>query len=185
MIRGNLENLPAIVMPRGYSVRQFREEDRSLWADIETSVGEFPDKERALARFSVEFGPHLDDMKERCLILTDSSGRGVGTTTAWYNEDFLSGEYGRIHWVAVRPESQGQGLGKALVASALKLMTRWHGKAYLTTQTTSWIAIQMYLDFGFRPFITKVDEEEGWELLRSKIASPLLKEPFLRETGLT
>ena len=183
MIREHLRDLPGAPVPEGFLIRHFQRKDISFWADIETSVGEFADTAKAHARFSNEFGPHIDHMKERCLFLTDEKGYAIGTTTAWFNRDFLSGDYGRVHWVAVRPVWQGKGLGRLLVTKALELMTRWHEKAYLTTQTTSWIAIRLYLDMGFRPFITKAEEEEGWQLLKKKIASPLLETPYLKMPG--
>ena len=180
MIRKNLDGVPAVPLPEGYSFREFQAEDAPVWADIETSVGEFSDTEKALKRFSEEFGPDVEEMTHRCLFLMTGEGQAVGTMTAWYSRSFLSGDYGRVHWVAVRPELQGRGLGKALLSRGLRLMARWHNKAYLTTQTTSWVAVRMYLAFDFIPFITKVEEEEGWTLLKKQFEHPALDGPFLR-----
>jgi GNAT superfamily N-acetyltransferase len=83
----------------------------------------------------------------------------------------------RIRWVAVVPEHQGRGLGRLLVTEALLLMRTWHARAYLTTQTSSWIAVHLYLTLGFTPFLTASAEEEGWSLLRREAPHALLGPP--------
>jgi len=144
---------------------------------VETAAGEFADEARALERFASEFGPHASEMTERCLLLESEGGEVVGTTTAWRDPGFQGKDYGRIHWVAVVPAHQGKGLGRLLVVKALLLLRRRHERAYLTTQTSSWIAVHLYLTLGFVPFLTAPEQEEGWALLRREASHPLLGPP--------
>jgi ribosomal protein S18 acetylase RimI-like enzyme len=183
MVRTDLENTPDMPIPGSYQLRRFEPGDESAWARVETAAGEFTDPDKALAHFAGEFGAHLSEMRERCLFLETSGGEVVGTTTAWRNLEFQGRDYGRIHWVAVVPACQGKGLGRLLVTKALILMRRWHERAYLTTQTTSWVGVHLYLTLGFLPFLTSPNEEAGWELLREKAPHPLLRPPpYLRGT---
>lgn len=174
MVRPNLEGIGEPPGPPGYRIRTFRPGDEVRWARVETAAGEFAVEARALERFASEFGPHASEMEERCLLLEDDRGEVVGTTTAWRDPGFQGMDYGRIHWVAVVPVHQGKGLGRFLVVKALRLLRRWHERAYLTTQTSSWIAVHLYLTLGFEPFLSDPKQEEGWALLRREAPHPLL-----------
>lgn len=173
MIRPHLQGIPDVALPAPYRIRSFRPGDEHLWAAIEWRAGEFPSQEQAELHFNREFGKHLDEMQLRCFILEDGPGTAVGTTTAWYNT--LRGEpYGRIHWVAIVPEHQGRGLAKPLLSHAMKRLADFHDRAYLTTQTTSWKAIQMYLQFGFEPWVVEESCREGWAMMEELLQRKLL-----------
>lgn len=90
-------------------------------------------------------------MEERCFFLETDAGRVIGTATAWHHPSFHGARYGRLHWVAIHPEFQGRKLAKPLVGAAMRRLAELHRRAYLTTQTTSWKAVKIYLDFGFEP----------------------------------
>ncbi len=177
MARHDLEGIREVPVPAGYRIRTFHPGDETAWARVETAVREFRDEARALEHFASEFGPHVDEMRERCLFLDTTDGEAVGTTTAWRNPLFQGRDWGRIHWVAVIPEHQGRGLGRLLMTEALLLMRTWHARAYLTTQTSSWIVVHLYLTLGFTPYLTAPAEEEGWSLLRREVPHPLLGPP--------
>jgi GNAT superfamily N-acetyltransferase len=177
MARHDLEGIERLPAPAGYCIRAFRPGEEAEWARVETAVGAFRDEARALEHFAGEFGPHVDEMQERCLFLEAADGEVVGTTTAWRNPGFQGRDWGRIHWVAVTPAHQGRGLGRLLVTEALLAMRKWHARAYLTTQTSSWVAVHLYLTLGFTPFVTAPAEEAGWALLRREVPHPLLGPP--------
>ncbi|WP_246066802.1 GNAT family N-acetyltransferase [Paenibacillus koleovorans] len=175
MVREGLESIPEAALPAGYSFRLYREGDESHWADIETLASEFPEREAALTRFRQEFCPYLDEMKRRCLFVVSPVGRYVGTTTAWYGDTLGDGVQGRIHWVAVIPEEQGSKLAKPLLSEALRVMAALgHERAYLTTQTTSWKAVNMYLQYGFKPHVRGELCREGWSLIEEQLGRPVL-----------
>ena len=168
MIRNNLNNIPEHDLPPSYSYRKYKEKkDKKHWAEIESSANEFENKEKALNHFNKEFGNREKQLKSRCIFLQKNK-KIIGTATAWYGK--LEGEkMGRLHWVAIKPQNQGKGLGKPLVAKAMSILKKHHEKAYLTTQTTSPIAIKIYLDFGFEPHIQNQKQRKGWRIIKEKI----------------
>ncbi len=174
MVREDLTDPPSFPLPRGYRLRYYRNGEDHLWADIEVAVASFDARHRALACFEREFGQDRDGMEARCLFLEDTDSHAIGTSTAWYNDAFNGRDYGRIHWIAVRPEYQGRGLAKPLLAATLGRIAELHDRAYLTTQTTSVRAINLYLDFGFVPFETSSRCAEGWAWLATVLGHPSL-----------
>ncbi len=174
MIRRNLNSLPHFPLPPGFSHRLFRKGDESLWAGIETAVSEFKNEKAALAHFDKEFRPFMDDMENRCLLLERNGGGVIGTATAWYNSSFREEDHGRLHWLAVHPDFQGKGLAKPLVSLVMKMIKQYHRRAYLTSQTTSHVAIRVYLDFGFEPLIEGKECLEAWRLLEEKLMRPII-----------
>ena len=68
---------------------------------------------------------------------------------------------GRIHWVGIIPAFQGQGLSKPLLSAALARLTLDYRRAYLTTETTSYREINLYLSFGFMPDVTVTGTEKA------------------------
>ena len=170
MVRKNLLNIPEYTLPNGFQIRLFEKGDEHNWARIEASVDEFKDEKTALEHFTKEFGSHIDDMKMRCLFIENEQGEAIATTTAWYGDLRGNGEItGRIHWVGVIPEYQGQKLSKPLLSAAMHILARYHSSAYLTSQTTSYQAVNMYLNYGFEPYRTAPSCEEAWGLMEDTL----------------
>lgn len=174
MVRDDLTDLPSFPLPEGYRLRYYRAGEDRLWAEIEIAVASFDSVDKALEYFESEFGPGRDQMEARCLYLENQDGQAIGTCTAWYNDAFNGRDYGRIHWVAIRPEYQGRGLAKPLLAASLRRLADFHDRAYLTTQTNTARAINLYLDFGFVPIETYGRCAEGWTWLASVLDHPSL-----------
>jgi ribosomal protein S18 acetylase RimI-like enzyme len=80
------------------------------------------------------------------------------------------------------PEFQGRKLAKPMMAAVMRRLAESHRKVYLTTQTTSAKAINMYLDFGFVPFFFSQDCKRAWGMLAEELNHPLLKD-FLTYEG--
>lgn len=170
MIRKDLLNIPEYSLPTGFRIRHFEKGDEHHWARIETSVHEFKNKDAALERFNKEFGPSINEMTKRCIFIENNNGEPIGTTTAWYGDLTGDGEIlGRIHWVGIVPEYQGKKLSKPLLSAAMNILADHHSKAYLTSQTTSYQAVNMYLNYGFEPFITGPNCAEAWTLLEKNL----------------
>lgn len=170
MIRENMQDIPQYTLPEGFEMRLFEKGDEHHWANNETRVDEFTDEKAALAHFSKEFGNHIEEMTERCLFIEDAHGDVIATTTAWYGK--LEGHdevLGRIHWVGVVPEYQGRKLSKPLLSAAMNILAENHSKAYLTSQTTSYQAVNMYLNYGFKPLMINPTCQEAWELMEKTL----------------
>ena len=176
MVRDDLENLPDYALPGGYRVRTFRRGEERLWAEIEVSAGEFEGSlDLALERFDAEFGVDIEGMESRGLFLETDGGYAIGTATGWYNPDFLGQDYGRIHWVGIRPEYHGRGLGRPLVGAAMRRLAESHKRAYLHTLSPRLAAIRIYLDFGFRPLPMRADCERAWRMIGEELRHPGLE----------
>ena len=170
MVREDLLDIPQYALPVGYQIRLFEKGDEHIWARIETSVDEFKDEQAALEHFTKEFGAHLADMTMRCLFIENEAGEAIATTTAWYGDLHGDGEIaGRIHWVGVIPDYQGKKLSKPLLSAAMNILANHHSTAYLTSQTTSYQAINLYLNYGFEPFMTAPSCEEPWILMEETL----------------
>ncbi|HJO94604.1 MAG TPA: GNAT family N-acetyltransferase [Victivallales bacterium] len=170
----NLLEFPMHNLPKGYQIRTFKNFDERYWADIETSAGEFTDTDEAVLRFQKEFGGRKIDLYDRCLFLESKTDGIIGTATAWFSDGLFNDNYGRVHWVGIKKEFQGRKLAKPLLSHTLKKLSEFHTQAYLTTQTTSYKAINMYLNYGFTPFINNEKHVEAWQILYKYLKHPSL-----------
>jgi len=78
--------------------------------------------------------------------------------------------------VAVRRDHQGLGLAKPLISRVLGVMKeRGHTEAMLHTQTTTWVAVKLYLNFGFRPIPENAEKNrDGWRIIKALTDHPAL-----------
>lgn len=159
----DLTEIPSYPLPSEYQFRFFgAEDDNKKWAGIVTATGEFSAETKALKRFSQEFLPYLEAVKKRIVFLETTSGKTAGTAAAWYGE-WNNETIGRLHWIEILPEFQGNGLGRPLITEAMKLLALYHTQAYLKTQTTSRAAIHLYKKLGFKPVITNDSDRKFWK----------------------
>lgn len=169
----SLENQPVFETPDAYGWRCFQPGDEKIWAEIETSAGEFKTPEDGVKGFR-KYYPTDDGLDSRMFFLTDN-GAPFATATAWFDDE--DPELGRLHWVSVDEPHQGRGLSKAIVSLAMQRMRELGFKAaYLTTQTNSWVAIKVYAKFGFKPLIREEKELEGWKIVSEKTGIDFMKD---------
>jgi len=112
-------------------------------------------------------------MEDRCFLLENRHGDAIGTATAWYGH-FEGEERGRVHWVGIIPSYQGRKLSKPLLSAVMARLARDHQKAYLDTQTTSYPAVNLYLSFGFVPYLRDDSDKEGWLLMEQVLHRKIL-----------
>jgi GNAT superfamily N-acetyltransferase len=175
MVLDDLSRLPQFPLISGYSIRGFRAGEQELWARIETSAGEFASVHQGIERFRREFGRNRRELEERCLFVEAEDGEAVGTAMAWYGSLLPGGVAGRLHWVGVRKEHQGRGIGRALVSRAMALLSPHYDRVYLTTQRRSSVAIKIYVDFGFRPYLSDEAERREWQIILRQLDYPHLE----------
>ena len=168
MFRDDMDSIPSYPLPSGYSIKFYEENsnDEQKWAEIATAVGEFHTVQEGYDRFVNEFlkneNRHL--YPERMHFLVNPEGRYIGTAWAWFGE--LDGEQqGSLYWVSIIPEYQGKKLAKPLVTTVLKKISEYSNKCFLDSQTTSWKAINMYADLGFKPYMNMPNSEQAWNAL--------------------
>ena len=168
MIREDLECIPAYDLPHEYMFRWYREGDEEHWVDIHQKTDSHNTINRGL--FVREFKADTNELcKRQCYLSTDEGGY-IGTATAWFDEDFHGLPYGRLHWVAIVPEFQGQGLSKPLLSIVCNRMKELgHVRTRLVTSTARIPAVNLYLSFGYVPFIRTSQDEEAWKALQQRL----------------
>lgn len=102
---------------------------------------------------------------QKCLFVRDRNGKPAATGFIWE----AYGQIPTLHWLKVRKELEGRGIGRALIS---RLLSDTRYPLYLHTQPASYRAIHLYADFGFQ-LITDLrigsrrnDLEEGLKILR-------------------
>jgi len=142
--------IPEVELPNKFKFSFFQLGDEKAWAKIETSVYEFSDELDAFIYFQEHYLPLLSELERRCLFIENEKGEKVATSTAWWNYTNNRRDPW-LHWVAVNPQYQNIGLGKAIVSKALRLMLDIEGDRdfYLHTQTWSHRAIKIYEKLGY------------------------------------
>ena len=154
MVRRSGTPIPDYPLPKGFKFVFYENGSETDWARIETSVDEFDNEFAALLRFKEEFEPNInaEELRRRCVFIETESGEKIATANAWWS--YVEDERRAwLHWVSVAPVYQGLGLGKAIVAYVTKLLLEIEGDVdfYLSTQTWSYKAINIYKQFGYEP----------------------------------
>lgn len=174
MQRQNLEDIPQYTLPAGYSMRFYRPGDELVWSNIWSRADDY--EVYNVERFQTEFSADLPSMAQRCLFLLNPDGQEIATATAWWEED-NSALWGRLHWIAIIPEFQGQGLARPLLSAVLNLSRDLgYSRALLYTETVRIPAIKLYLDFGFLPNLDYAKAEEAWGLIRAALPHAKLEQ---------
>jgi len=172
MTRENLENISEFSLPKPFSLRWFRSGDEQTWLKIQSAADR--DEKFTPESFAQIFGNDFSTLHERQCFLLDAREIAIGTGTAWFDENFEGARWGRIHWMAIAPEFQRLGLGKALMSIVCRrLRELGHERAYLKTSTPRLAAINLYLHFGFAPLIRNSEDAENWRALQPKLKFPL------------
>ena len=141
---------PTPELPEGFSYAFYAPGDDRHWAFLETSVDEFGSEENALQYFTETFAPQPKKLAERMVFIKDPAGAAVATATAWFGQS--NGEtFAQLHWVSVHPGFQRKGFGRAAILKALSIYPKIgpSGEVWLSTQTWSHPAIDLYLSLGF------------------------------------
>lgn len=163
MIKDDPLYYPQYTLPEGYKFCMYKNGFEDEWAELETAVGEFNNSIEARKYFNTEFLVNSNELYKRCIFVLDLKNRITATSSVWYGNHF-GHELQRIHWVSVHPQHQGKGIAKALITRSLEVLNELEysgGFIYLTTQTWSYKAINIYLKFGFKPYLG--DKPINWK----------------------
>jgi GNAT superfamily N-acetyltransferase len=174
MVRPHLEEIPAHTLPASYFLRTYRPGDEQAWVEIQTAADRYNTITSDL--FVREFGRDKSVLVERQLYICDADDAAIGTAAAWFSNSYRGQLFGQVHWVAIVPHKQGLGLSKPLMAAVCdRLKELGHSQAYLTTSTARIPAINLYLQFGFKPQIDNTEDAEVWRKLQSHLNAPTVQ----------
>lgn len=176
MEKHDTHNYPVFSLPNGFRFSFYLPGFEKQWAELQTAVGNADSYTEALDAFFTEFlqgdgfdwvsgnnriAKNLDiseysyfgEMCHRVIFVVDQDGKVAGTGALWKGNIF-GPELQRLHWIAVKPCYQGLGISKAILTKLLNLYNDfgYAGYLYLTSQTWSYKALNIYCQFGFKPY---------------------------------
>ncbi len=173
-----LESIREIPLPEGYRYVFYKNGDRDDWIEIERTAGEVCDHAHGVRTWEKYFGDYEHLLPERMIFIENEEGEKVATATAFF-DNFGNDKSGAgwVHWVAVRADHQGRRLSRPLISKTLATLgLLGYSHAILHTQTTSWVACRIYLDFGFLPLPeSEIESKEGWQILKTITNHPSLE----------
>lgn len=170
-------------MGKEYRSIPFDESYIKDWVSLHVMLGQLASFEEGMKYFNETFLPHMDQVKKQFIFVVDEQGKLAGTSSVWDGTHFGDHRL-RVHWVGVNPLHQRKGIAKVLLMETIHLYEQLHCKEdlYLTTQTNSYVAIAMYLQFGFTPYYGempihfhanknsfKEDNEKAWNIIFDNI----------------
>lgn len=165
MGRERLDELPAVEVPSGATLRSYSDGDDRHWRRIiaesfgwEWSAEEFEQRFRGAPAFR----------PERVLFVC-WQGEPVGTATVWQVPGW-GDDCAYLHMVGVTPAATGRRLG-ALVSLACLHHMRAEGFARCLLQTDDHRlpAVRTYLNLGFRPLLVHDNQRERWPRLLASV----------------
>jgi GNAT superfamily N-acetyltransferase len=159
MVLESLEDFPEFELPDGFEFRNYVPGDCDAWVEIYSAAEKLQKITPEL--FYKEFYGNDEELAKRMFFIYKGE-KVVGTSTAWYDDEKNS-EQGRVHWVAIHPDFQGQGLAKPLLSETLRrLRVLCHTSSYLRTSTGRTPAICLYLKYGFVPEPENEEQRKAW-----------------------
>ena len=177
MLSGDISAMPEIPLPAGYSYAFYQPGDRDAWIEIEKSAREFSTYEQGLEAWNRYYAGRDGELQSRMVFVLNGAGEKAATATAFYDIRGIdpSGD-GWLHWVAVRREEQGKGRSKPLISHVIQIMKGLgQTRAKIPTQTTTWLAVKVYLDLGFRPIEKNfIRCRDGWRIVKRLTTHPAL-----------
>lgn len=168
MRRPDLNNLPEVTLPPGYSLRTFQPGDEAAWcALMEGQIGHG----WTLEKFQKEMvdPPQFDPAG---LFFVTYGGEPVASACAWRVEERYGPDTGVLHMVAVRPDHRGKRLGEAVSIAVLHFFrAKGYRDAVLNTDENRIPAVKTYLKLGFKPDLDNDKARAGWDIALSRLAA--------------
>lgn len=170
LLEKDIDVIKDYALPKGYRFEFYKTGDRDTWIEIEKSAKEFSNYEEGLNAWNKYYSGRENELFNRMIFVVNDAGEKVATATAFYD---ITGkdksDSGWLHWVAVKREYQGKGLSKPLISHTLNVMKSLGYKhAKIPTQTNTWLAVKVYLDFGFKPIPENaVSSYNGWCIVKT------------------
>jgi GNAT superfamily N-acetyltransferase len=173
MIREELDGIPNHTLPHAFSLKWYQPGDEQCWLRIQQSADRY--NQINLGLFRQQFGDDAETLGRRQCFILNGEGRSIGTATAWFDLNYRGQEWGRVHWVAIVPEMQGQGLAKPLMTVVCQRLRKLgHERACLTTAPERIPAVNLYLKFGFVPEVRSPVELRAWKEIEGKLGRSVL-----------
>lgn len=174
LLKISLNDLKEYPLPNNYHFEFYKDGDEKYWIEIEKSAQEFINDEEGIKAWEKYYLKNKNDLYNRLIFLVNDKNEKIGTATSYYNTITNNKNEGYLHWVAIKREYQGMHLAKPLITYALKNLKKLgYEEAYISTQTTTFVAVKIYLDLN-ATFVEHENDIEGLKVLSKLINHPLL-----------
>ncbi len=171
MVHPNLAASPRFELPAGYRMRFYGEGDVETWVRIHEVAEPF------LTPTAETFARYMPDeakRPQRVMFLVDADGADIGTVTAWNSDTLLGRDAGLVHWVAIVPAAQGLGLAKPMLSAILDVFRELgYNEAWLETSSGRIPALNLYLRFGFVPYVRGEADAAAWRAVAPQLRYPV------------
>lgn len=163
-------------LPSGFHYEFFKPGEEEEWVQIHIESGEFTSVEKGLKHFHDFYDSFIEELPKRCIfIVDDNTNEKVGTATISLLKEPEYGYNGAVDWIAIKKRYQGRKLAKPLISKFMEVANdNGHSKLILHTQTTTWLAAKLYLDYGFE--VLNKEEKEGWSIIKTLTNHSILNE---------
>ena len=165
--KDDLENVPRLPLPEGYSLRTYRDGDDAAIAALytATNLGAWtPEEFRKSIVGNACFKP------ER-VFLVEHAGEPVGTAAAWIDAPVPDAGY--LHMVGVMSEHRGKALGAILTVAAIDYSRReGFTRQQIATDDGREAALRLYLGLGYYPLILDETHPGRWRAIAEKFDRP-------------
>ena len=158
---------PKYELPAGYYFAQYEPGFEKLWAKMHYEIDHVDSLEEGETIFregylNADKSPDFKTLKEKTVFVMDENNNLAGTGSIWDGDTF-GGTYQRLHWIGVAARHQNKGLAKAVISKSLDIYNNlgYGGYIYLTSQTWSYKALNIYMKFGFKPYMGELPK--NWE----------------------
>ena len=154
-------------LPEGFHFEFYKDGDMNNWINIHIESGEFCAIEEGINIFHDFYDSFINELDKRCIFIVDDiTNEKVGTATISLLSEKEYGYNGAVDWVAIKRDYQGRKLSRPLITKILEIAVNLgHKGIVLHTQTTTWLAAKLYLDFGFN--VLNKEERIGWSILKT------------------
>lgn len=172
MIKDIRKQINPIPLPDGFSF-VFWDNDNCIndWVNIHIETGEFNSLQNAFNFFHDFYDNFYAEISKRCIFIVNKKGEKIATATVSPTREY--GYNCAIDWFAISPKAQGLQLSKPLLSKVISIAKELGYKDILLhTQTHTWLAAKIYLDFGFTPY--KTQGNQGWDILKTITQHPKL-----------
>jgi GNAT superfamily N-acetyltransferase len=162
LVLNDLNEAPKFELPQGYAFKFHDTFGKSNWLKIQNKsyLNEQPFGEEL---YLSQFNNKMEALSERQIFVFDKAHNAIGTGTAWFDHLLHEANCGRIHWVAVLPGHQNQGIGLAICTKLLEICQEMgHEKVIITTEGFRSKAINIYEKFGFVGYPRNENEANFW-----------------------
>ncbi len=160
-----LEAPPAVVLPKGYRLRQYADGDADAYLALMQKAGFRTWDREQLAKTlpSVLPGGFF-------LVEEEATGRLVATAMARRRAIEGHPNGGELSWVAADPEHKGRRLGAAVCAAVVaRFLQAGYRDIYLLTDDWRLAAVEVYLRLGFEPFLSCEGMAERWARVLARL----------------